>query len=292
MLTISAENAPSLASFEVFHGNRPTLDSNVVAMIAPPFGNSPDVTNTPKVVVSGGVEYHIAVSAPPITTELRLKLTFESLEEFSGASASILEPLFRSGTSPWIAESNVFHFLPGALEVTRNSSSDAGYIEAVFPGPGTLTFWWKSDGGVADELSVFVNKPPVERIFPPTPRISGTNGWSFQSVALPNGTNVVRWTADASVLAKSRPPAKAWLDDVQFTSSPPLPPQFLTSKIDNNGFHFAFISEASRTYSVEISTNLRQWIDWTNFYSATSSVNSFAFPTTNLDAVFFRGKAR
>jgi hypothetical protein len=293
MLTVSVTNVPSLTSLEIFHGNRPSLDSNVVAVI-PIIGNpARATTNVAHAIVSGGVEYRIAVSARPATNDLLLKLSLELLEPFSGASAGILGPLFRSGSSAWVAETNVFHSQSGGLETTRNSSSDTAYLEAVYPGPGTLSFWWKTEGGVSDALSVFVNEAPVIKIIiPPTPRITGTNDWKHQTVKLPESTNVVRWTANSSVSAKSLFPAKAWLDDVQFTPTPPLRPRFFSLRTTVNEFQFTFISEANRTYSVEISTNLTQWSEWTNFYSPSSSLRSLAFSRTNSDAVFFRGNVR
>jgi hypothetical protein len=132
------------------------------------------------------------------------------------------------GSQPWYAQAGdqtdgVDAAASGAL-----GGEEASWVETTVTGPGNLTFQWKirlPAGGGA--LIVAIDGEEIARI-------SGATEWANQSVYVPPGTHLIRWTYQRSLpqgLAPLPPPGAngGWLDAVVFSEA--VPPTVSTGSI-------------------------------------------------------------
>lgn len=294
-ITVWITNVLRTAQLQVYHGHQPTLNSNVSQVITsvisfPPRSPSGIILNTNRVVVAAGTDYYLAASSTTVTN-VTLNLSFTPLPPIPSSWTIPLPGLFRSGATPWFSETNDFHSAPDALQVTR-SSSEEGWIEATYYGPGTLSFWWKTSGQLGDTVTFSTLDSLTTKLQPTVLPVSATN-WTLRSVDILRATNVVRWAAARQSGLKGATPAMAWLDDIQFTPKPASPPTFLAPRLSNDVLQLTLRPETGRIYSLEYSTNLLDWALWTNFTTSSGALRFFYLPVrSNAESIFIRGSAR
>jgi peptidyl-Asp metalloendopeptidase len=127
--------------------------------------------------------------------------------------------------------------------------SEQSYLQANFPGPGRLSFWWKvSSETNYDQLYLVINGATNQFI-------SGEVNWQFRTVNLTNVSNVVRWLyAKDNSLSKSND--TGWVDIVQ----PPVPAFFTSGGISlGDPVSFQLQGPPSSTVIMQASTNLSTW---------------------------------
>jgi hypothetical protein len=136
------------------------------------------------------------------------------------------------GSAGWFVQNAVVRSGPDALQsgaIPAPSGWGMGWlvepvetwVQATFPGPGTVESWWRvstavKDGGVFSRLT----DPPA--ILPAGWRLSGVTDWTRVNVDLPRRANVVRWTYSRTSTQGTGTNA-AWLDDVRFVPRAPQP---------------------------------------------------------------------
>ncbi len=124
-----------------------------------------------------------------------------------------------SGASAWFGQSSV-SANGDAAQAGTLTHNQANSLETIIQGPGTVGFSWRiSSEPNHDFLRVTVSGSEI------LSGISGEVGWTSQTLSIPAGSHVVRWTyaTDSSVLSGAN---TAWVDAVQFT---PGNPQSATS---------------------------------------------------------------
>jgi M6 family metalloprotease-like protein len=123
------------------------------------------------------------------------------------------------GTSVWAGQRTVTHDTVDAAVSGVIDHSQQSWVETSVAGPGTLTFWWQvsSESGY-DYLSFLLDGAATGG----APAISGTVGWTQQTVAIPSGTHTLRWrySKDGSVVAGSD---AGWVDQVVYVPDAPAP---------------------------------------------------------------------
>jgi len=85
----------------------------------------------------------------------------------------------------------------------------------------------------------------------------------------------------------------AWLDDIEFILPPPQQPSLIFHLDPNDPdrlLRLSFLLEANRSTTLDISTNLTDWLPFTNLLSPTSTLRSLQFPATNDIPQFFRAR--
>ncbi|MFN7139282.1 MAG: M12 family metallo-peptidase [Limisphaerales bacterium] len=182
------------------------------------------------------------------------------------------------GNASWIGQTAVTYDGVDAAASGTISHDQFTALQTTMVGPATLTFWWKvSSEQYFDWLDLFVNGQPIFEA-------SGEVNWTFRSVALPPGTNVVQWQymKDESVNAGQD---RAWVDQVVVIAPSTMLPQ--TATRTNGQFRFQFEGAPGASYTIYGSTNMTSWNAITNLWS-TSSPLLFVDPATNGVRRFYR----
>jgi hypothetical protein len=287
--TLPITSTPPIA-LDVIHMKRPTLDSNILGIEWRFFSET--ITNASNhVAVTKGTDYFIGVGGAS-TGLVNLSLEFEPADPLPDRWQEAMPGLFRGGTRLWVSQTNEVQVGPDALMASLASRTEDAWIEAVYPGPGTLKYWVKTSPGLVFAFSASTLDSPI-RPFPPLS--TRLTNWTAQTLQLARATNIVRWSFGGSNL-----PTKggggggtAWLDGVIFTPAAARPPRLSPRLGLSNDFRISFVSEPQHTYQVDYSTNLVDWTTLTNFFSVTIGLRNVSYPLgTNSESVFFRGSAK
>jgi hypothetical protein len=119
------------------------------------------------------------------------------------------------GNADWKSERFVTKNEGVAVQSGTITSNQSSWVETTVVGPGTLSWWWKvsSESGY-DKLTFTINGVSPAAV----PAISGEVDWVQRNVAIPTGSQALRWTyaKDAAVTGGQD---TAWLDTVQFTKT-------------------------------------------------------------------------
>lgn len=153
------------------------------------------------------------------------------------------------GNANWYGQSNVTFDGWDAARSGTISHNQQSYLQANFPGPGRLSFWWKvSSETNYDRLYLVINGVTNQSI-------SGEVNWQYRTVSLTNVSNLVRWTyAKDSSLSKSND--TGWVDFVQ----PPVPAYFTSGGVFlGDPLSFQLQGPPSSTVIMQASTNLSTW---------------------------------
>jgi len=120
-----------------------------------------------------------------------------------------------SGNGAWFGETSFTHDGVDAAQSGRITNSQQSTVQANVSGPGVLNFWWKvSSEQFFDYLNFFVDGAQQASV-------SGEIDWQFQTFAIGSGVHTLKWTyqKDSSVSAGLD---AGWLDQVQYTTNPPV----------------------------------------------------------------------
>jgi len=119
-----------------------------------------------------------------------------------------------SGNLPWFPQSTTSHDGIDAAQSGAISDSQSSSLETTLAGPGTLTFWWRvSSESNYDFLTLYLND--VEQTGS-LAKIAGTVEWIQKTVAIPAGTNTLKWSYIKDYSLSSGSDA-AWVDQIVYT---------------------------------------------------------------------------
>ena len=127
-------------------------------------------------------------------------------------------------TAPWACQTNATHDGEDAAASPILPDSGDSWIEATMNGPGTLTYWWKvSSEPSNDRLRLYMDGSSQITL-------SGEVDWQQIVFSVPAGSHAMRWRyyKNASIAGGQD---RAWVDDVQFTPTPPVISVQPTSRI-------------------------------------------------------------
>jgi hypothetical protein len=180
-----------------------------------------------------------------------------------------------SGNAAWFGETAITHDGIDAAQSGLITDGQLSTVQASVSGPGTLTFWWKvSSEQFFDYLNFFVDSTQQAGI-------SGEVDWQFQTVSVGSGVHTIRWTyqKDSSV---SDGLDAGWLDQVVFTTNPPVITLQPMSQTNSMGATFTLSVSASGAPPITY-----QWIKaGTNLGGAISPVFNITNATRHDSATY------
>ncbi len=94
-----------------------------------------------------------------------------------------------------------------AATTTSLLDSEESWIQTTFQGPGSLSFWWRTSSDLGKDVLKLVSNGTVRA------ELSGETGWARQSIAFPDGPQIVKWIFSKDAFS-SRGLDQAWLDNV------------------------------------------------------------------------------
>lgn len=115
------------------------------------------------------------------------------------------------GDASWTAQTDTTYDGIDAARSGLIGDGEQSVMEVEVSGPGTLTFWWKTDCASGDSLSVVTTGSGD------SDTLSGQAGWSKVSLEIESGTQTVTWTY-AKNLSDSAGEDCGYVDRVQFTA--------------------------------------------------------------------------
>lgn len=141
------------------------------------------------------------------------------------------------GDLPWFSQTSETHDGIMAAQSGGILDDQQSWVETSLTGPGTLTFWWRvsSEDGF-DFLNIALDGTEETSI-------TGDSGWLEQTLDIPAGLHVVRWTYTKDGSDSGGADA-AWLDEASYSGvSNPIgdavdAPQYAWTT-SGNGFWFA-----------------------------------------------------
>ena len=120
------------------------------------------------------------------------------------------------------------------------ANSGSASVQVTLAGPGTVSWWWKvSSQTNGDFLRFYIGSTEVTNI-------SGEVDWREQSVAVPSGSQTLRWTYQknsGTVGGQDR----AWVDEVLFSPQAPAMTTHPTNVVVEQGQSAVFSAAASGT---------------------------------------------
>ena len=289
--------APTLALFVEMPGVSATNAARSASSVTPT-----NLVSTTFGVTSGCVYDLRVTTAFGDSTNIVLSLDFEPQPGFDGSWANAGCNWVRGGDALWLLQANVVHDPPDALQAGPLLNTGPGanssfpttdprfaWIQATFPGPGTLQFWWKASADARDQLTcdLLAYPTPPGRVIQVLP-----SDWVQKSVSLPDRTNVVRWTFYRYSL-RNVGQSSAWLDGITLELRPPSPFTLSYLRLATNGvWKLGFSGQAQRFYHVQSSTNLLEWAEITNVFCRVNGSLSVSLPMdTNAPLLFLRAVA-
>jgi hypothetical protein len=288
LLRLTATNIvlPNPPLIDVFHSRRPTIYSNVTTML-PSRGQTGNYWISNQIAVVQGLEYRLTIAASAMSN-MTLHLDFVEQSALAPIWEQTIPGLLRGGTELWKSETDEVKTGPEALKLTIQGSAAEGWLEGIYPGPGTLQFWFKTSGKLGYTFYILTN----QLIRVQNPGTTGSTNWTFATISLTKATNVVRWLYTGAARDFPAISASAWLDGITYTPKAPRPPVFSALTLTTNKeVAFYFYPELQRTYTFDYSTNLTDWTPWTNFFSVTSFYR-FTVPTETNGILFLRSYVR
>ena len=194
------------------HGLALRNDGTVVGWGYDNYGQSDTVGLSNVVAVAGGGYYSVVVE---------VALSDRSLGYALNATNLVWDSYMSTNKAPsWYSESFVTHDGIAAAQSGPIADGQRSYLTADLAGPGTLTFWWKvSSQAGHDILNFYLDDATV-----PTASISGQVNWQLQTVAIPSGSHVARWTYSKDASGASGQDA-GWVDQVAFLLPPSIAQQ-------------------------------------------------------------------
>ncbi len=127
------------------------------------------------------------------------------------------------GTSPWTeVTGGAAHDGVSALRSGAVGDEESSSVEMTVVGSGVISFWWKTSSEISrnrkyDYVSFLVDGE--ERSW-----LGGVTGWTNETFAVAgDGTHTFRWVYQKNDNGLTQGEDCAWLDEVTWTSSDPLP---------------------------------------------------------------------
>ncbi len=180
-------------------------------------------------------------------------------------------PWLTSANAPWYVQSTYMH---GGLPTAQSGAAGDGeesWLQTTVNGPGTLTFWQKVSSEAAFDFLDFYVNDVMQTNF----TISGEVDWQQRTLAIPAGTQTLRWEYNKDNSGKTGVDA-GWLSEVSFVGSGLRlelagPPSNGTSVLILRG-------DVGNRYQIDASSNLLNWgsiVILTNTATNTGGVMSY-----------------
>jgi hypothetical protein len=186
----------------------------------------------------------------------------------------------------WNGQTNVTHDGSKAVQSGAIYHNQESWLETTVSGVTNVTFWWKVSSESGFDMLEFYRDSNVQT------SISGEIAWQQKSYSLTTNTHTLRWRyfKDDGVTAGLD---RAWLDQVVF--SPPLRalPYGLTDlkPLSGGRFQFTVTGEVGCACSVQVSTNLSNWIGFSNFTTTSASQQMIDSGASNSVARYYRANS-
>ena len=120
-----------------------------------------------------------------------------------------------SGNAAWTEQASVTHDGVDAAQSGLLTDSQSSTVQTTVTGPGNLSFWWKvSSEEWFDYLTFYMDGISQAAI-------SGEVGWEQRAFSVGSGNHILKWTY-AKDLSLDAGADAAWLDQVTFTTNPPV----------------------------------------------------------------------
>lgn len=119
-----------------------------------------------------------------------------------------------AGDAPaWARNTAESHSSPASAKSGTITHSQSNILSYAVTGPGTLSFWWKSDSESGFDFLSFLDNS----LLAPVTQISGTNDWAQVVYRVSSGAHTLRWmyNKDSSF---SEGLDAGWIDDVSWVA--------------------------------------------------------------------------
>ena len=274
---IAYQNGTNSSTLVAHHGRIPTISSNLAYSVSSP--RPPYVATN--VAVTAGVTYYFGISTSP-GTNVPFALNFHEKQVALGDLSGAL----LGGNTHWSLQSNTFFSAPHALQAGPLQPSQSAFIELVIYGPGTVSFRTRITGtSGAMTLAIGNAFSGITSIN----EYSGHHAWTPRAVTLSSNFTVLRWTMFSR--GSDSETATGWIDNLEFTSRPPTPPNLSIRLVSRGSPLLGLQIQAGRITTIDTSTNLLDWMPFTNFLSlATTNRYLQIPPPTNVPTQFFRAR--
>jgi len=194
---------------------------------------------------------YLIQSAQPVNAgnyQVIVTSTYSSVTS-SVASLNVLAPIgtaveapgltwSASGNASWFGQTTNTHDGVDAAQSGRVADGQTSTVQTTVSGPGVLNFWWKvSSEQYFDFLNFFIDQTQQTGV-------SGEVDWQLQTFAVASGVHTLRWTyqKDSSVSAGLD---AGWLDQVQYTTNPPVLTAQPSGQTNSMGATFTLAASAS-----------------------------------------------
>jgi M6 family metalloprotease-like protein len=158
------------------------------------------------------------------------------------------------GQSAWtVVRNDEANDLVAAAKSGRVTGLGESWLETTITnGPGTLTFWWRSDVAAGNTLEFYIAGTFNDYL------ANWRGPWRQRTVSIPPGTHRLRWVYVQRNTNYSED--YGCLDEVRFTPSA-APPALLSPRCPASGqFEFDVAGSVGTDYVVLASTNLLDWV--------------------------------
>lgn len=117
------------------------------------------------------------------------------------------------GAQPWFAQTGISHDGVDAAESGAVLPGEESHLEAVFTGPGNLSFRWKAEAHEGTDLvELYLGDSSFEG------SLSGATAWEYVTLEIPEGDWPVRWIFSRRPQSPSGV-SRVWVDEVAFESA-------------------------------------------------------------------------
>ena len=189
----------------------------------------------------------------------------------------------------WTGQTNVSHADGKAAESGAITTGQESSMETTVFGVTNVSFWWKvSSTTNLGLLRFYTNNVQLFQI-------SGEVGWQLKTnIAIPIGTNTLRWTTTNDVLAIGGL-TRGWVDEVQFSPTFTPPSIMLSTPVLTNGpAQFTVTNKIGWPCKVFYSTNLAD-NTWTLLLATNTTLSATVNVTdpgaTNSPSRFYRAQS-
>ena len=134
-------------------------------------------------------------------------------EPFSlGNAVDAVQYPWTTGEHAWFYQTAVSHDGVDAARSGPTPDNGESYMDAHFTGPGTLTFWWRTDSQDGFDRLSFEDFDSAEyRV------IDGDSGWIKETIVLDAGPHHVRWNYTKSPSGAEGQDC-GWVDEIRFVA--------------------------------------------------------------------------
>ncbi|MGP8199191.1 MAG: hypothetical protein ACLQU4_06790 [Limisphaerales bacterium] len=172
-------------------------------------------------------------------------------QAFNAALNTTGLPWTTSGDTSWFVETTNTHDGVSAAQSGIVTNNQASTLSVTVTGPGTLTFYWASQGsGSSFDYEFYMDGDPSGGYMDD---IGGNTSWYQDGpFSIPSGQHNLSWTIFA--YGDDDPTEAGFLDEVSYVAYGPV--ELLNPKIVGANFQFQFLSQPGATHSILYRTNL------------------------------------